>query len=74
MKLPLSKFNNIPILTKTIIRQYREHLVSDDYVKRKWYYNSSGGSTGEHVRFIQDDIYDKWSFATFYYYYKLFRN
>jgi phenylacetate-CoA ligase len=56
-EIVLSEFNSIPILTKSIIRQYRENLISDDYMKRKWYYNSSGGSTGEPVRFIQDDIY-----------------
>jgi phenylacetate-CoA ligase len=35
---------------------------------RKWYYNTSGGSTGEPVKFIQDDVYDRWAAATSYYY------
>jgi phenylacetate-CoA ligase len=65
----LSKFNKIPILTKEIIRKHYKELVSKDYITRKWYYNSSGGSTGEPVRFIQDDLYSKWSAATNYFYY-----
>ena len=66
----LSKFVEIPILTKEIIRQHREELVSKDYTSRKWYYNSSGGSTGEPIRFIQDDVYGKWGNAAFSYWYK----
>jgi phenylacetate-CoA ligase len=69
-EVDLRKFDNIPILTKSIIRQYGEKLVSNDYMTRKWYYNASGGSTGEPVKFIQDDVYSRWAAATFYYYYK----
>jgi len=46
--------NNYPILTKDIIRNNFEALKSDDLDKRKWFYNTSGGSTGEPVKFIQD--------------------
>lgn len=66
-KVDLSKFNEIPLLTKEIIREHPKELISKDYTKRKWYYNSSGGSTGEPVRFIQDDLYAAWSDATYYY-------
>jgi len=66
----LSKFDKIPILTKEIMREHHEELISKEYTTRKWYYNSSGGSTGEPVRFIQDDVYGKWGNATFYYWYK----
>lgn len=69
-KFDLSKFNEIPILTKEIIRKYQKELISNDYKTRKWYYNSSGGSTGEPVRFIQDDLYDRWGNATYQFYYK----
>lgn len=69
-KADLSKFDEIPILTKEIIRKYQKELISNDYKTRKWYYNSSGGSTGEPVRFIQDDLYDKWGNATYQFYYK----
>lgn len=66
----LSQFVRIPILTKEIIRKHHEELISKDYKSRKWYYNSSGGSTGEPVRFIQDDIYGRWRNATNNYYYQ----
>ena len=66
----LSKFNEIQILTKEIMREHHQELVSKDYKTRKWYYNSSGGSTGEPTRFIQDDIYTKWGNVAFYYWYK----
>jgi phenylacetate-CoA ligase len=66
----LSKFGKIPILTKEIMREHHQKLISEDYTTRKWYYNSSGGSTGEPTRFIQDDVYKKWGNATQYYFYK----
>lgn len=66
----LSKFNEIPILTKEIIRKCHKELISKDYTTRRWYYNSSGGSTGEPVRFIQDDLYNKGGNVAFYYWYK----
>jgi len=64
----LSKFDKIPMLTKEIMRC--EELISDDYLKRNWYYNFSGGSTGEPTKFIQDLNYDKWFNATNKFYYK----
>jgi len=64
----LSKFDKIPILTKELLRN--EKLVSDDHTTRGWYYNSSGGSTGEPTRFIQDACFRKWFHATNEYYYK----
>lgn len=69
-RVDLSRFGRIPMLTKEIMRQHGEELTSRDYTTRKWYYNSSGGSTGEPVRFIQDYIYKKWGEAAFYYWYK----
>lgn len=56
----LEKFTSIPFLTKEILRNHFEELKSSDLNKRKWYYNTSGGSTGEPVRFIQDKEYKKW--------------
>lgn len=67
----LSKFNEIPILTKEIMREHHQELISKDYTTRKWYYNSSGGSTGEPIRFIQDDVYAKWGNVVIYYFVKL---
>jgi|APFre7841882724_1041349.scaffolds.fasta_scaffold02094_4 phenylacetate-CoA ligase len=66
----ISRIAEIPILTKDIIRKNHQDLISDDYKKRKWFYNSSGGSTGEPIRLIQDDIYLKWRAATNYFYFK----
>lgn len=69
-KVDHSRISDIPLLTKDIIRKNQQELISDDYQTRKWFYNSSGGSTGEPVRLIQDDFYLKWRNATNYYYYK----
>jgi len=66
----LRNFRCIPLLTKEIVRNHMKELVSRDLGTRKWYYNSSGGSTGEPVRFIQDELYDKWRNATIKYYYE----
>lgn len=68
--IDLSKFQRIPCLTKENIRSHSHDLISREISNRKWFYNSSGGSTGEPVRLIQDDIYMKWRIATNYYYYK----
>ena len=67
-KVYLENFQRIPVLTKDIIRSQGENLYSKDYRKRFWYPNSSGGSTGEPVRFIQDRNYKDWSFACGYYF------
>src|SRR5258708_8762383 len=47
----------LPILTKGIIRERFEQLKSTDLKHRKWYFNTSGGSTGEPVKLIQDRYY-----------------
>ena len=47
----------LPILTKKIIRERFEQLTSIDLDQRKWYFNASGGSTGEPVQLIQDRHY-----------------
>jgi phenylacetate-CoA ligase len=69
-KVDLSKFEQIPILTKEIMRKHNNEIISKDYTSRRWYYNSSGGSTGEPTKFIQDDLYGKWGNAVFYYWHK----
>jgi phenylacetate-CoA ligase len=66
----LNRFDTFPLLTKDIIRNHRRGLTSKDIDKRKWYYNSSGGSTGEPVRLIQDHSFDKWMNATLRLYYE----
>ena len=66
----LSKCDRVPVLTKDAIRQFRKELTSRDYTTRRWYYNTSGGSTGEPVRFIQDRELLKWVRGTEHYYFK----
>lgn len=63
-EVKLENFSNIPLLTKEIIRREGENLLSRDYKSRKPYDNTSGGSTGEPVRFVQDAEYDQWNIAT----------
>jgi phenylacetate-CoA ligase len=55
---PVGYLQHLPILTKEIIREHFDELKSSDLERRKWYFNTSGGSTGEPVRFIQD-----WEYA-----------
>lgn len=50
-------FKDIPVLTKDIIRKEQTRLISDEAATRKCYTNTSGGSTGEPVSFIQDSEY-----------------
>ena len=69
-KLNFEKFDSTPLLAKDTIRKQGESLASIDYTRRKWYYNSSGGSTGEPIRFIRDKLSDKWTEATLKYYYE----
>jgi len=69
-KVNLEKFNEIPILTKQQLRKHQKELISKDYQSRKWYNNSSGGSTGEPTMFLQDDTYNKWYKASNKYFYQ----
>ncbi|HLK60052.1 MAG TPA: hypothetical protein VKU00_26060 [Chthonomonadaceae bacterium] len=54
---PQALLRQMPILTKAILREQVEALKSRDYTTRRWYVNTSGGSTGEPVRLIQDEDY-----------------
>lgn len=54
---PESYLLKLPILTKEKIRTHFAQLTSLDLDQRKWYYNTSGGSTGEPVKLIQDRDY-----------------
>jgi len=66
----IENFQRIPLLTKEIIRSNQKDLVSRDYINQKVHYNTSGGSTGEPVKFVQNSVYKKWRNATNYYYYR----
>ena len=47
----------LPTLSKEQVRAHFDELRSDDLDGRRWYVNSSGGSTGEPVQVIQDRDY-----------------
>lgn len=66
----LENFQKIPILTKEIIRNEGANLYSKDYQKRNFFLNTSGGSTGEPVQFIQDKEFDDWNTATKLFFFK----
>jgi len=59
-EIDLNCFTKVPLLDKAKIRSHFEYLKSDDLSTRKWYRNSSGGSTGEPVTFVQDSVYNDW--------------
>lgn len=44
----------IPVLTREVLQNNRENLASADHASRGSILNSSGGSTGEPVHFLQD--------------------
>ncbi|MCL5105319.1 MAG: phenylacetate--CoA ligase family protein [Armatimonadetes bacterium] len=62
-RVDLRRFHDIPLLDKATIRSRFDDLKSDDIHKRKWFENTSGGSTGEPVRLIQDSVYHDWIMA-----------
>ena len=51
------RLSRLPLLDKPAIRTHFEKLKSDDLASRRWYYNISGGSTAEPLRFIQDGAF-----------------
>lgn len=59
----LDRFDRLPLLDKETLRTRSDALRSDDLADRDWRYNTSGGSTGEPVQFIQDDNYQQWHLA-----------
>ena len=61
----LDRFEDIPFLTKDIIRSQGERLMAKSLpVGRKAHKNRSGGSTGQPVRFWQDNVYWDTTIAT----------
>lgn len=60
---PIEYLKYFPVLSKDIIRNQFDELKSLDLLRRKWYLNSTGGSTGEPVKFIQDRAYSSHSGA-----------
>ncbi len=52
-----------PVLTKELIRNNYDRLISDDNRNRKLYPASTGGSTGEPLRFVRDGNAVVWTEA-----------
>lgn len=59
----LERFSAVPLLDKTILRERFDDLTSQDAGGRGTYVNTSGGSTGEPVRFVQDKASHDWKVA-----------
>jgi phenylacetate-CoA ligase len=68
-KINTHNLDSLPIVTKDTIRNNFDVLVSIDKPYKYWS-NTSGGSTGEPVKFLQDSNYQKWVDVSLYYYYK----
>lgn len=56
---------DLPILTKEIIRAVGSDLQISNHEARGSYINTSGGSTGEPIPVVQDREFAQWSSATF---------
>jgi phenylacetate-CoA ligase len=54
-----SSLDDFPFLTKDIIRKEMKNMLSDDINQRKWYFTTSGGSTGVPIKFVQDLEYSQ---------------
>ncbi len=65
----LKDLKKFPVITKPIIKREFSHLhnLSEN---NKWFYNYSGGSTGEPAKFIQDKKYNEHSRAVNYLHYE----
>ena len=66
----LENFSEIPLLTKETLRAEQDRLVSQDPGPDP-YTNTSGGTTGEPVEFVQDQRYWEWNVATKIFYQEL---
>ncbi len=55
----LTRFSQIPELTRDHLHNEFERLKSRDYSTRPWYKNGSGGSSGIPVVVLQDRFYDE---------------
>lgn len=62
-RVRLENFSTLPLLDKPTIRTRFHDLLSADRQTRGTYDNTSGGSTGEPVRFIQDSDTNDWKVA-----------
>lgn len=63
-KVRLERFPAIPVLEKATLREHFDELRADDVDPRGAWTNTTGGSTGEPVRFLQDRKSHDWKIAT----------
>jgi len=68
LQIRMENFFQIPVLTKEIVKKNFEDLKSKDLNQRKWHFNTSGGSTGEPIKLIQDEDFWQWGVANKIYY------
>lgn len=61
-EVTLEHFTEIPLLTKETLRKQGDRLLSSEPGPDP-YKNTSGGTTGEPVRFVQDQHYWEWNVA-----------
>lgn len=61
---PFETLNRIPILTRSLLNENREHMVSESVDRASLIRNSSGGSTGEPVHLYQDTTYQEYAHAS----------
>ena len=66
----LNKFSDVPVLTKETLRGEEDRLRSSD-PGEGIYTNTSGGTTGEPVDFLQDAKYLAWAKGNQHYYHRL---
>jgi phenylacetate-CoA ligase len=62
-RIDLEAFTRIPPLTRDTLWRERDRLHSQRHESRHSFVNSTGGSTGEPVRFLQDREHEDWSVA-----------
>jgi len=62
-EIDLSRFQEIPLLDKEIINNSFSDLKSKKLAEGEYFYNTSGGSTGEPVKFVQDAKFAEWGWA-----------
>ena len=63
-KVHLDRFTDVPVLEKATLREHFDELRADDADPSGLLLNTTGGSTGEPVRFLQDRATHEWKVAT----------
>jgi phenylacetate-CoA ligase len=68
----VSRFGRLPLLTRKDVRDNYGQLTSTDSETRRVYEDHTGGSTGEPLQILKDNVCDSWVIATVRYYFKEF--